>query len=177
MPRHRPNRVRTMLAAGAALLLTSIVTEFAGLQWWSSADLSKLQQTYVILRSGHIIVGQRGTAGFFNRRIPGPGMSAYWPRDYSPQSWKNRVLIMTHSWPQNQGFSVPLLSPGLIFGAIGCGMAWRNRPPRKGLCMHCGYDLAGLKGVTCPECGRPSFERAAADPSMEEPSGTSKDST
>ena len=26
-------------------------------------------------------------------------------------------------------------------------------PTVKGICVHCGYDLAGLSGGVCPECG------------------------
>lgn len=28
------------------------------------------------------------------------------------------------------------------------------RPPPKGVCAHCGYDLRGLAAAVCPECGR-----------------------
>jgi hypothetical protein len=30
---------------------------------------------------------------------------------------------------------------------------WRGRPPEPGVCAGCGYDLSGLAGARCPECG------------------------
>jgi hypothetical protein len=34
---------------------------------------------------------------------------------------------------------------------------WRRvRRARHGLCIHCGYDLRGLRSAQCPECGAPA---------------------
>lgn len=33
-------------------------------------------------------------------------------------------------------------------------------PTVKGICAHCGYDLAGLSGGVCPECGSPMERKA-----------------
>jgi hypothetical protein len=62
------------------------------------------------------------------------------------------------------------LWPGLIINTLLMSAAWwvlftigaaglnalpsRSRA-RRGLCIHCGYDLAGLDSPTCPECGKP----------------------
>lgn len=46
---------------------------------------------------------------------------------------------------------VPFWIP--VVGMAGwVGWAWRRRPREVG-CARCGYDLAGLKGGVCPECG------------------------
>lgn len=45
-----------------------------------------------------------------------------------------------------------------IYGCIAGSFVWvgtyffRKRPPEKGICRHCGYDLRASKGF-CPECG------------------------
>lgn len=50
---------------------------------------------------------------------------------------------------------IPLWLPLLAALAAGAMMGrprFRSRAP--GLCPHCGYNIQGLSGATCPECGR-----------------------
>jgi hypothetical protein len=42
----------------------------------------------------------------------------------------------------------------LRLAAVGWAAVQARRRDRRGLCKHCGYDLAGLDGPTCPECGK-----------------------
>ncbi len=52
---------------------------------------------------------------------------------------------------------VPLW-PWAVVSAIGAGMLWWRLPRvfRTGCCQTCGYDLRGLRGGRCPECGEQS---------------------
>ena len=51
-----------------------------------------------------------------------------------------------------------LFNPALFFSAVVALFALMNTPPntrRAGVCPSCEYDLAGLDGARCPECGTP----------------------
>jgi hypothetical protein len=53
----------------------------------------------------------------------------------------------------------PLWAPLLVFGTYPTisfirGPLRRRRRRRRGLCVHCGYNLTGLPEPRCPECGR-----------------------
>ena len=51
---------------------------------------------------------------------------------------------------------VPLWPLVTVIAAIGGAAFWMGRRiPIPGHCRKCGYNLAGLKGGTCPECGHP----------------------
>jgi hypothetical protein len=55
--------------------------------------------------------------------------------------------------PVVRGAWVPLWMPLLPVGAA-TGLAWLGgRRARPGCCAGCGYDLRGLTGGVCPECG------------------------
>jgi ribosomal protein L32 len=49
----------------------------------------------------------------------------------------------------------------LAYGGAGAVSAWRRRRRTPGYCRVCGYDLAGLPGRVCPECGSEIGEEVA----------------
>ena len=152
MSTRRSHRAGIALILGAVLLAASLATEFIGLEWWSSVDLKRLQQTYLILTRGQIHVGVRGTAGFFSRRIPPPGAAMLWPRTFDAEPVLNRVWPHRIQQPQNSGVSIPVAPVAVVIGAAAAILYARNRPA-PGRCPKCSYSLQGLRGGTCPECG------------------------
>jgi xanthosine utilization system XapX-like protein len=53
---------------------------------------------------------------------------------------------------------------GVVLATIAVPMAWvRSAPHPENRCTSCGYDLRGLRGPRCPECGR-AFRLLARPP-------------
>jgi hypothetical protein len=53
--------------------------------------------------------------------------------------------------------SIPIWVPFTIAGTVTGLLWWRRRPPLRGHCRSCDYDLSGLaQGCECPECGTPA---------------------
>jgi hypothetical protein len=48
---------------------------------------------------------------------------------------------------------LPLWWPGVLGVLVGMLLLHGARAPRPGHCPGCGYELTGLAGVACPECG------------------------
>jgi hypothetical protein len=56
-------------------------------------------------------------------------------------------------WPRQWEVAVPLWMPGAACAglyALGRRRGWAHEP---GHCRRCGYDLRGVTGEVCPECG------------------------
>jgi hypothetical protein len=76
--------------------------------------------------------------------------------EISDRSGLHNILPLRPVWP---GFIVNMLlfavPPYLLLVLVGSGIAMiqRRRRLRRGCCTACGYDLAGLDGSRCPECG------------------------
>ncbi len=61
---------------------------------------------------------------------------------------------MSRNGPRDWGLDVPMWSLLAVAAVPTAVMSWRDR--RKfgaGRCRQCGYELAGLSGGVCPECG------------------------
>jgi hypothetical protein len=154
-PRSSRRRRHSAVLAGIGVLILglAITAEFIGVEWWSSVDLKKLRQHFVIACNGHLTIGTRGTGGFFNRGIPVAGARTLRPRDYYREPLARRFVPHTHRENQTQSFSIPLVTPALLLVAAGAfGLLTRTRS-RPHLCGPCGYDQSGLHAPVCPECG------------------------
>jgi hypothetical protein len=56
---------------------------------------------------------------------------------------------------------VPLYIPIVTLGVPGAALLFWQRRRHPGTCPRCGYDLSGLAGGRCPECG--AIEPARAE--------------
>jgi hypothetical protein len=72
---------------------------------------------------------------------------ADWPPDYPT------IIRLRPIWPEFAAdVAVCVGFWGVVIG--GCRFTRRWLRCQRGLCAECGYDLRGLSGVPCPECGR-----------------------
>lgn len=86
--------------------------------------------------------------------------SELWPSDMPEPFWPTPEFLIV-SVPGYWGINIPILA----FGLLGSGLPiiwmlhreWvkRRRAQRvtRGLCMACSYNLQGVTGPVCPECG------------------------
>jgi hypothetical protein len=134
---------------GAALVLASLATIVTGAAGW---DLSRTwneddRQRQVTVRGG----------GIEFRQTP-QGSLSYWSSD-------GRVLIPVPEpkprfiwWfrPLREVYTTGFAAPVWPIGLAGLALAALGRRAgraRPGVCRECGYDVRGLAGPECPECG------------------------
>ncbi len=65
---------------------------------------------------------------------------------------RDTVFVFMPEWP---GFTLDVLVYGSVWASIlvGVGVVQRRMRMRAGRCARCRYDLSGLAGGVCPECG------------------------
>ncbi len=111
-------------------------------------------------RSHYYVLGLRGGALQASYR-PGEGLGFMHGLRFHP-AWMREWWIDVDQLPLRgpavaRYVGVPLwMLTALVIGVHGGAALFRqSRKPRRGLCTHCGYDLAGLPPeAVCPECGR-----------------------
>jgi hypothetical protein len=86
-------------------------------------------------------------------RLPSGVVVTYEDALEAPLRGKTFELPLRRVWG---GIAVDVVFYGFVFAAIGVGAAWvrRGRQRKRGRCVWCGYDCAGVTGDVCPECGR-----------------------
>ncbi|MCH9057265.1 MAG: hypothetical protein IIB55_01415 [Planctomycetes bacterium] len=96
-----------------------------------------------------------GLAG--NRNLINTTVTIQYGHPITDRFGLHNILPLRPVWPgfviNTFLFTIPAYLVLVIVGA-GTAMLRRRRRRRKGLCTACGYDLAGLNGGRCPECGQ-----------------------
>jgi hypothetical protein len=96
------------------------------------------------------VMERTSSPGIVPMRVPGHDLTARIRRGGDP--YDDVALAFMPMWP---GFLVD----ALVYGVVWFGVLWmagrvrRGRRVRAGLCPVCRYDLKGLSGGVCPECG------------------------
>jgi hypothetical protein len=142
-----------LLVGGSGIAAAGVASLWLELSWWSAVRGlgTGPYQRFLIVERGVLSVGTRGTSGFFNRKIFAAGLTLERLRGTVTEPRARRWLPMLLTGSQVSGCSIPLIPSGLL--AAGCGACLRGRRVRPGRCGVCGYDLSGLSGGPCPECG------------------------
>lgn len=129
------------LAAVAALLGLYAMN----LRWWPGWTPSR--GTFVGVQHGAFVIGGNPSVGW-DRFV------LVWPRCQG-SIWDWSTWITWGRLGPSWWITVPIWIP-LVAAAGVTARAWRrHRRARRGpgACLACGYDLAGLTGGVCPECG------------------------
>lgn len=143
----------TLLVGGIGITAAGVASLWLELSWWSAVRGlgTGPYQRFLLIERSVLSIGTRGTSGFFNRKIfaAGPSLGLLQGTVTEPRArrWLPRLLTGN----QVAGCSIPLIPSGLL--AAGFGACLRGRRVRPGRCGVCGYDLSGLPGGPCPECG------------------------
>ena len=74
-------------------------------------------------------------------------------RDDPPYAWLPRYFHSRSGYPQGDTLTLPLWIP-LLLVAVPTAYLWRtDRRAKPWQCAKCRYDLRGIEGGVCPECG------------------------
>jgi hypothetical protein len=80
------------------------------------------------------------------------------PRLRTPRQWLQWPAVERQS-PAHCSMllvAVPMWAVFLVIAIPSAILWYRDRPPPKGHCQNCGYDLTGNVSGVCPECGDPT---------------------
>ena len=140
-PIRHAKRAATALACLTALVYTATI--------WFHITRRDPSRNRVEICAGYVSLSRVVVPG---GGVPGPVQWDAGPHN-TPMQWRPSAF-RRGAW---SGVVIPLWMILLPLSA-GAGLLWyldrpslaRNRP---GHCRRCGYDLAGLRGGDCPECG------------------------
>lgn len=182
-PRVSIRRVAWLLAAVA--LVASLSAWVWSLFWWvtlTRPGSREYSAVYWFLGRGSLFASQNRDARFF-------GTEDVWKGERLELEWCYRWDLMWHlpvvrltrwnpapeedyDWYIGIPLWVPTLASGVVVSAPLVPWWIRRRRLRHGWCLHCGYDLTGLSGKPCPECGTNNPAMNPGAPSQPAPSST-----
>lgn len=105
---------------------------------------------------GHEVAGDWTLGEGYRRRVgdqwaPLEGFRWFLPKKGFPQNWSVSLMPRLSDWRVR----VPLVPLGLVWIVVAAGVWWWKGPrPAAWMCEGCRYDLRGVSGGVCPECGR-----------------------
>jgi hypothetical protein len=106
-------------------------------------------------RTGERFIQHWSLRSRHDMQIPVVGTLPFFFRKPPPIVWLPRYNAANRNAGTWKNVAVPLWMP-LVLVAVPTGILfYRDRRVPPGCCTRCRYDLAGLSGNLCPECGTP----------------------
>lgn len=113
---------------------------------YDSAAYERDNGYYQKPKTGRFMAGFKPPSKYWKR--------SFWDRMHVGRWWPESINVGGLARPQYYIF-IPIWMPLVVSaGTAAVGWRLRGRKPRPGQCGHCGYNLTGLTGGPCPECGR-----------------------
>lgn len=147
-------------AAGLAFTLAAAVySEFRALSWRENTH--GVANRFLLYRSSVSVTYRPGPDKVMLTGIeffqPGWSIARFVPRDsYWGQRWTPLYRHENGSIGEYWFVVLPLWIPAVLLGA---GVWWGRKLGGwrgEGFCRACGYDVRGVVGGVCPECGKPT---------------------
>lgn len=136
--------VRWALLGAAVVVFTAYVLSV----WLWLQVATPPGSTTATLSAGVVCVGHRPSY------VPQWLASARWGPSSWGQEWGWWFSASSAGWPGGGWFvSIPIWAPWAVL-VLFTARAWSAQPLTDEACRGCGYDLKGLGGAVCPECGK-----------------------
>lgn len=153
MKARRRTRAQTLLTVAALIILTVAVVSCFQMIIVTHRDASAIERSVSVAR-GAVYYASEDRMWVQNQDVEG------WRHVTIAVSGPPRVQFLPRFHREygartspNMSVCVPLWIPLLMVGGRGGWMWWRALRNPRDRCVSCGYDLAGLRGTICPECG------------------------
>ena len=153
----RRRRIRRVLKWAGVAALAVIIAANIFSAWWEIDWISPYHDRWISCANGTVSAefmagAPRGEVFFILDTTPG---WAFERTSKARMTWRPSFQKVRASFRPVEVWTivVPLWMPFLILAAPTGLLWWLDRPPPRGHCQQCGYDLTGNVSGRCPECG------------------------
>ncbi|MGH7133344.1 MAG: hypothetical protein ACREJO_15530 [Phycisphaerales bacterium] len=150
----RPRLRRFGKWLGLVVVMVFLAVEVASV-WWAAW----IEWRHADYQAPDAMIGVAGGRVYVLWRQPwrGGGWLARTGSNHEGFRWGWQWERMAYGGTTITDGDIPLWPLGVALASATAWLWWRDRPSRRrrlaGQCIKCGYDLTGLGGKPCPECG------------------------
>ena len=137
----------------AALLFSMAMFVHAQGEYWRESSAEGMG----FMTDGGAVTVYWGSGVFRGLEVPGVTWRIRWQRDHRIQRWFQRI---DRGGGAGAFLVIPIWPFVLLIAAPTVYLWYTDRRAKPWQCPKCRYDLRGLEGGDCPECGRPTEREA-----------------